>query len=121
MLFFCPERLHASVGRFLTGFPGLVTYAVKANPDPAVLDNLTAAGVTAFDVASPAEMTAVRAANPDAVLHYNNPVRSAAEVVAARTYGIASASVDDMAGLDRIAPLGCFEEQRQELTHAVFG
>jgi ornithine decarboxylase len=107
VLFFCPERLHASAGRFLTGFPGLVTYAVKANPDPVVLDNLTAAGLTAFDVASPAEMTAVRAANPDAVLHYNNPVRSAAEVEAARTCGIASASVDDMAGLDRIAPLGC--------------
>lgn len=107
VLFFSPERLNQTARQFLQGFPGLVTYAVKANPDPVVLDNLVAAGVHAFDVASPAEMQAVRAVHPGATLHYNNPVRSRAEIEVARRYGIASASVDDMAGLEAIAPLGC--------------
>ncbi|WP_136635060.1 type III PLP-dependent enzyme [Pseudooceanicola onchidii] len=107
VLFFSPERLNASARAFLTGFPGLTSYAVKANPDRNVLENLVAAGITTFDVASPAEMEAVRAVHPGAVLHYNNPVRSDAEIAAARAHGIASASVDDIAGLDAIAPLGC--------------
>lgn len=107
VLFFSPERLNHAAQQFLHGFPGLTTYAVKANPDPVVLDNLVAAGIHTFDVASPAEMAAVRAAHPTATLHYNNPVRSRAEIEAARAYGIASASVDDMAGLEAIAPLGC--------------
>lgn len=107
VLFFSPERLNQTARQFLDGFPGLVTYAVKANPEPVVLDNLVAAGITAFDVASPAEMQAVRTAHPDAILHYNNPVRSEAEIAVARAYDIASASVDDMAGLEGIAPLGC--------------
>ncbi|MEM9581400.1 MAG: hypothetical protein AAF891_12015, partial [Pseudomonadota bacterium] len=51
-------RLDSTARRFLDGFDGLVTYAVKANPDPAVLANLWAAGVTTFDVASPAEIAA---------------------------------------------------------------
>ncbi|KGM48437.1 type III PLP-dependent enzyme [Pseudooceanicola atlanticus] len=107
VLFFCPEMLHAQARRFQDGFPGLVTYAVKANPDPVVLDNLVAAGIDTFDVASPAEMAAVRAAHPGARLHYNNPVRSEAEIAAARDFGIASASVDDRAGLEAVAGLGC--------------
>ena len=107
VLFFSPERLNHAARQFLQGFPGLVTYAVKANPEPVVLDNLVAAGLTTFDVASPAEMAAVRAAHPGAVLHYNNPVRSPAEIEAARAYGIASASVDDLPGLEGVASLGC--------------
>ena len=106
VMYFSPVILQRTAHRFLDGFPGLVTYAVKANPDEAVLVNLVAAGVTAFDVASPAEMAAVRAACPDAVLHYNNPVRSRAEVAAAATFGIASASVDCPGELDKLAPLG---------------
>lgn len=86
ILYFSPRVLHEVAARFRQGFPGLVTYAVKANPHPAVLSNLVAAGVTAFDVASPAEMEAVRAASPDAVMHYNNPMRSAAEIAAASAW-----------------------------------
>ena len=56
VFFFCPVRLQQVARRFREGFPGLVTYAVKANPAPEVLDGLVAAGVRAFDVASPAEM-----------------------------------------------------------------
>lgn len=102
ILYFSPRVLHEVAARFRQGFPGLVTYAVKANPHPAVLSNLVAAGVTAFDVASPAEMEAVRAASPDAVMHYNNPMRSAAEIEAGIRLGVASWSVDEMSELDKL-------------------
>ncbi|WP_101065426.1 type III PLP-dependent enzyme [Roseovarius salinarum] len=104
-LYFSPAVLQATARRFMQGFDGLVTYAVKANPEPAVLDNLVAAGVRAFDVASPAEMAAVRAACPDAALHYNNPVRSRDEIAAARAHGVASWSVDCRAELDKLEGL----------------
>lgn len=73
VLFLSPSTLQATAQAFQNGFPGLVTYAVKTNPHPTVLGNLVAAGLTAFDVASPPEMQAVRAACPTAELHYNNP------------------------------------------------
>lgn len=103
VLYLCPATLQATARRFQAGFDGLVTYAVKANPHPAVLDNLLAAGLRAFDVASPAEMAAVRAACADAVLHYNNPVRSRDEIAAGIAAGVASWSVDDPGELAKLA------------------
>src|SRR5690606_28561682 len=80
VLFLSPAALQAQANRFLRGFPGLTTYAVKANPDEAVLTNLAAAGIAAFDVASPEEIALIRRIAPKAALHYNNPVRSRAEI-----------------------------------------
>lgn len=109
ILYFSPRVLHEVARRFRSGFPGLVTYAVKANPHPAVLSNLVAAGITAFDVASPAEMEAVRAASPDAVMHYNNPMRSEAEIAAGIEHGVASWSVDELSELEKLdaVPRSC--------------
>lgn len=104
-LYVCPAEVQRMARRFQAGFPGLVTYAVKANPAPVVLENLVAAGLRAFDVASIPEMQAVRAVCPEAVLHYNNPVRSRAEVAQAVQMGIASASVDCVGELDKLAVL----------------
>jgi len=102
-LYFCPAVLQATAHRFHDGFPGLVTYAVKANPGEAVLTNLVAAGIRAFDVASPQEMHAVRAICPAAVLHYNTPVRSPQEVAVAVAFGAASYSVDCPRELDKLS------------------
>ncbi|MDF1717449.1 MAG: type III PLP-dependent enzyme [Antarcticimicrobium sp.] len=103
VLFLSPATLQATARRFQDGFPGMVTYAVKANARAEVLANLDTAGLSAFDVASPAEMRAVRAVNPAAVLHYNNPVRSPDEVAAGIGAGAASWSVDDESELDKLA------------------
>ena len=102
-LYFSPVQVQATAQRFLDGFDGLVTYAVKANPGEEVLANLVAAGVRAFDVASPQEMQAVRQVCPEAVLHYNNPVRSPKEVALAAELGVASYSVDCERELEKIA------------------
>ena len=102
VLFLSPKALQENAFRFQNGFPGLVTYAVKANPHPTVLENLVAAGLSAFDVASPAEMRAVRTACPDATLHYNNPVRSRVEIAAGVDAHVSSWSVDDPGELQKL-------------------
>ncbi|MEO6299603.1 MAG: type III PLP-dependent enzyme, partial [Paracoccaceae bacterium] len=66
VLFFSPPIVQATARRFLDGFPGLVTYAVKSNPDEMVVQNLSAAGVRGFDVASPYEIRMIRRLAPDA-------------------------------------------------------
>ena len=103
VLYFSPDLLQATAHRFRAGFPGLVSYAVKANPGEEVLANLGAAGITAFDVASPAEMRAVRAVSGHAVLHYHNPVRSPAEVAEAVRLGVRVWSVDCAHELDKLS------------------
>lgn len=103
VLYFSPDVLQSTAKRFLDGFDGLVTYAVKANDDAEVLANLVAAGIAAFDVASPPEMRRVRDAKPDAVLHYHNPVRSPDEIAQAVGHGIASWSIDSVTELDKLA------------------
>lgn len=105
VLYLSPRVLQDTARRFTRGFPGLVTYAVKANARPEVLANLAAAGLRAFDVASPAEMAAVRAVRADAVLHYHNPVRSEAEIASATALGVDSWSVDDAGELEKLAAL----------------
>ncbi len=102
VLYFSPSVLQATAARFQAGFPGLVTYAVKANDGEEVLENLMAAGIDTFDVASPHEMDAVRRLMPGAVLHYNNPVRSEAEVAYAVALGIASYAVDGRTELQKL-------------------
>ena len=102
VLYFSPARLRATAHQFLSGFPGLVTYAVKANDAAVVLENLVASGIRAFDVASPEEMEKVRAAAPGAAMHYNNPVRSKAEVAAAVRFGVRSFSVDSVGELAKL-------------------
>ena len=105
VLYFSPKVLHESYQRFLLGFDGLVTYAVKANASSLVLDNLASAGLTTFDVASPAEMQTVRAALPSAVLHYHNPVRSLVEIAEAKLFGVQSWAVDSQTELDKLGAL----------------
>ncbi|MDN5788405.1 MAG: type III PLP-dependent enzyme, partial [Pseudorhodobacter sp.] len=94
VLFFAPSVLQAKARKFIDGFPGMVTYAVKSNPEEVVIETLSSAGLRGFDVASPFEMRLIRRLAPDAALHYNNPVRSRAEIQTAVDLGVKSYSVD---------------------------
>lgn len=102
VMFFAPSILQATARRFIEGFPGLVTYAVKSNPDEMVIQNLVAAGVRGFDVASPAEIDLIRRLAPGAAMHYNNPVRARAEIAYAVTQGVVSYSVDSGSELEKL-------------------
>lgn len=105
VLFLSPRALQAQARRFLQGFPGLTTYAVKSNPDEAVITNLAAAGIRGFDVASPDEIALIRRLCPTAALHYNNPVRARSEIAFAVAQDVASYSVDAASEFDKLAAL----------------
>jgi ornithine decarboxylase len=100
---YAPSAVTANARRFLDGFPGLVTYAVKSNPEPAVLLTMIAAGMRGFDVASPAEIQLLRTLCPEAALHYHNPIKSRAELRFAESMGVKTYSVDSRAELMKIA------------------
>lgn len=102
VMFFSPAVLQSTARRFLDGFPGLVTYAVKSNPDAIIIENLAAAGIRGYDVASPEEIRLIRLIAPGAALHYNNPVRARAEIRAAVEMGVKSWSVDSASELEKL-------------------
>jgi ornithine decarboxylase len=100
--FFDPSALIATAQSFTNGFSGLVTYAVKANPDTQILRCLIASGIDTFDVASPVEIDLIRSINLNATLHYHNPVRSLHEIKYAASKGVKSYSVDRLTELDKL-------------------
>ena len=102
VLFFAPTAVQAAARRFIDGFPGMVTYAVKSNPTEAVIENLSAAGVRGYDCASGFEIDLIRRLAPDAAIHYNNPVRSRHEIAYAVERGVTSYSVDSASELDKL-------------------
>lgn len=104
--FFAPAALDARLAEFCAGFDGMVTYAVKANPDEAVIMRLCAGGIGGFDVASPDEIALIRRLCPHAALHYNNPVRSRDEIAFGIAAGVDSWSVDDAGELAKLIALG---------------
>lgn len=104
MLCFSPGVLEATARRIIEGFPGEASYAVKANSHENVIGALAKAGIAVFDVASVEEMEDVRRLAPDARLHYHNPVKSKAEIVAAfRQFGCRRFAVDSERELRKIA------------------
>lgn len=103
---FSERELRKCAQTFKAGFDGLVTYAVKANPEEHVIAILADEGLKAFDVASPAEMDLVHRLAPQAALHYNNPVKSRREIIAAQeTYGVKSYAIDNLAELEQLAAI----------------
>lgn len=99
---FAPSALQDTARRFVAGFPGLVTYAVKSNPEEVVIQNLLAAGVKGFDVASPFEIDLIGRLSPAAARHYHNPVRAGWEIDHAVKAGIRAWSVDSRSELDKL-------------------
>ena len=76
---------------FVSAFPGQVMYAVKTNPDAAVLKTLFKSGLRHFDVASLAEVDLVARECPKAVMHYMHPVKSRESIMLAyHRYGVRS-------------------------------
>jgi ornithine decarboxylase len=105
VLFFAPAVLQATARRYIAGFPGLVTFAVKSNPEEGVIANLHAAGVDGYDVASVPEIELIARVAPGAAMHYNNPVRSRAEIARAVEMGVRSFSVDSATELEKLRAL----------------
>lgn len=75
-----PETLRARAAWFVDRFPGRVLYAVKCNPNPAVVRYLHEGGVTHFDTASLTEIAQVREQLPEASLYFMHPVKGRAVI-----------------------------------------
>jgi ornithine decarboxylase len=71
-----PAAIRATAQDFVQAFPGNVLYAVKCNPEPAVLRAIHAGGVTHFDCASIAEIALVRQMFPDGAIHFMHPIKT---------------------------------------------
>ncbi len=102
VLFFAPSVVQAAARRFIDGFPGMVTYAVKSNPGEEMIENLAAAGIRGYDCASGFEIDLIRRLAPDAAIHYNNPVRARHEIAHAVAKGVKSYSVDSQSELAKL-------------------
>ena len=71
-----PAAVEQDSRRFVEAFSGDVLYAVKCNPEPAVLRAVWQGGVRHFDCASAGEVSLVRRMFPDAAIHFMHPVKS---------------------------------------------
>lgn len=100
---FCEQALRVQSRHFQSNFPGLTSYAVKANPNPDILKALYASGIHAFDVASLEEVRSLRGLFPNADLHFNNPIKSQDAIGAAyHDHNVRSFVVDDLCELNKI-------------------
>jgi ornithine decarboxylase len=73
---FRPDRVTANARRFLQDFPGTTMYAVKCNPDRAVLQTMIRAGIKTFDCASIDEVRLIRKLAPKAKIYFMHPVKA---------------------------------------------
>lgn len=88
---------------FAEKFPGRSMYAVKANPDPALLQVLWDSGITHYDVASLAEVQLVATTLPEATLCFMHPVKAEEAIaVAYFEHGVRTFSLDTMEELEKI-------------------
>ncbi|HYH36587.1 MAG TPA: type III PLP-dependent enzyme [Azospirillum sp.] len=97
------ETARRFVGAFGEATGGEVLYAVKCNPEPAVLRALWDGGVRHFDVASLGEVRLVRQMFPEAELHYMHPVKGRQAIRQAyHQYGVRDFVLDSMDELQKL-------------------
>ena len=97
-----PDVIRTAAAQFVGGFPGDVLYAVKCNPEPAVLFAVWDGGVRHFDCASAPEVALVRRVLPDAAIHFMHPVKSRPAIRAAWAAGVRDFSLDHASELTKI-------------------
>ena len=95
--------LRANAANFVAGFPGETMYAVKCNPESAVLQALWEGGVRHFDCASLPEVERVARLFPAAAIHFMHPVKSRRAIAEAYAlHGVRTFVFDSQGELDKI-------------------
>lgn len=97
-----PKTLTQTTQAFIKHFPGLVSYAVKANSHVNVLTTLHNAGIHTWDTASPWEVAEIKRLFPNDTCHHHNPVRGKRETQALIDAGIRHFSVDSESELNTL-------------------
>lgn len=97
-----PRKIERAARTFVSGFPGQVLYAVKANSHPILLKILWDEGVRQFDVASIREMELIAQVFPTAKMFLMHPVKSRATIIRAYQLGVRDFSFDHPDELQKI-------------------
>ncbi|MBL6077257.1 type III PLP-dependent enzyme [Belnapia sp. T18] len=98
-----PAAIAEASAAFVAGFPGEVLYAVKCNPEPAVLRAVWEGGVRHFDCASANEVALVRTMFPEAGIHFMHPIKARGAIRAAwGEHGVRDFVLDSAAELEKI-------------------
>jgi ornithine decarboxylase len=71
-----PEAVAQATRAFIAGFPGEAMFAVKTNPDKAILQIMAKNGMKSFDAASIDEVRLVKKAVPKATVYFMHPVKA---------------------------------------------
>ncbi len=99
-----PEVYRRAAQDFVSGFPGQVLYAVKANNYPAIVRLLHAGGVRHFDCASVPEIALVAEHCPGSSCYFMVPTRlRGAAREAFEHYGVRHFMIDHASGIDILA------------------
>ena len=99
-----PHEYEGIAERFVSGFPGRVLYAVKANDYPLALTPLVAGGIRHFDCASLPEIRTVMSLCNDATCYFMTPVRIRGTAAAAQSnFGVRHFLVDHPSGISLLA------------------
>jgi ornithine decarboxylase len=103
-----PQIIRAKYRRFCAAMPRVrVHYAVKANPDPRVVQTLVDEG-SGFEIASPAELDLLISKGVDpSQVHYSNPVKARQYIEYAALKGVewfALDSVEELRKIHSVAP-----------------
>ena len=106
MLILSEQRLRDNARRFMQAMPRVRPhYAVKANPDPAILEVFRQEG-TWFEIASSAELDALLELGvPAHQVFYSNPIKSPAAIRYATAKGVRWYSADCTEELEKIAAI----------------
>lgn len=110
-----PRKIERAARTFVSGFPGDVLYAVKANPHPSLLEIIWHEGVRKFDVASIREMELIQGLFPSAKMFLMHPVKSRATIARAYALGVRDFSFDHADELQKI--LDCTSEAKDLTLH----
>ena len=98
-----PATIAATARAFVAAFPGDTLYAVKCNPEPAVLRALWDGGVRHFDCASASEVSLLRTMFPDAHIAFMHPVKARGAIREAFfRHGVSDFVIDSASELAKI-------------------
>lgn len=110
-----PRKIERAARTFVSGFPGDVLYAVKANPHPSLLKILWHEGVRKFDVASIREMELISSLFPTAKMFLMHPIKSRATIRQAYALGVRDFAFDHEDELQKI--MDCTDEAADLTLH----
>lgn len=98
-----PHAAEKAADWFVRRFPGDVLYAVKANPHPAILDAVSRAGVSSYDVASMPEIELVAERCEGARMAFMHPVKARSAIRRAYfEFGVRIFAIDTLEELSKI-------------------